>query len=164
MNAFAGVAFGVLADARARRRRRRGTIGAAIAFAAVAAALASGTGGHTPNAALTRDLALRVPAGRASETFTIDAPAGLAYDVRLTAPAAARVTLTVQIGAGAGWTAETGDESACSRSSASTTCLLHFAAGGNPGGRWTAVLSKDTAPAAAVEIAIRFLHLRGRAG
>jgi hypothetical protein len=170
MNAFPGVALGVVADARARRRRRRLLLaGATVALALLAAALVdlttgggrqqppgSAGGGGSP---IVRGVTVRVPAGEASVSFMIAASAELAYDVHLTAPARSGATLTMRIAPGVGWTVGTGDESACRRSSGLTSCLFHFARGGNPGGTWRAVVHHAGARPGIVAVTIAFLKL-----
>lgn len=167
MNAASSIAFGMLNEAHARRRRRR-SVGLVVALAVVTAVVVYGTTGGprqptrgpapaTPSTTLLRGATLRLPTGSTTKTFTIAAPAGLAYDVRITAPARSAVGLAMRIAPGTGWTLGTGDNAACRASSGRTACLWHFAAGGNPGGAWTAVVRKDTEPGASVGISIMFL-------
>ena len=40
-------------------------------------------------------------------------------------------------------------------------CLLHFAAGGNPGGMWSAVVRKTSIPAATLQVSVVFSRCRG---
>ena len=170
MAAFSGVDFGVLADARARQhRRRQRVIGALLIAAALSALLGYGTGGGTgrrsPGPTLvteaSRGVTLRLPAGRAAETFTISAPAGHAYDVTLTAPEGSRIVVAMNIGLGVGWTLATRADSGCRTAAGRTVCLLHFAAGGNPGGTWTAIVRKASSPAVTARIGVVFMPLAG---
>ena len=145
----------------------------AIAIVVVAAACAAGPrrAAHGPVAMqgprLLRAVTLRLPTGLATETLTIAASAELAYDVRVMAPAGSAVALAmrmpaistpVHIAPRSGWTVGTEDRAACRALPGRTACLWHFAAGGNPGGAWTAVVRKSTEPAATVEISIAFLR------
>ena len=97
-----------------------------------------------------------MPYGRATDTVRISAPAGRAYDVTLTAPAGSAIGLAMYIGPGTGWTLTTRDTTDCRASAGRSVCLLHFAAGGNPGGKWKAVVRKISAPAATVRILVTF--------
>ena len=164
MNAGSSIAVGRVNEAHARRRRRR-SVGLVVALAAVTAVVVySTTGGPqqptrgpapaAPSTTLSRAALLRLPTGPVTKTFTIAAPAGLPYDVRITAPARSAVGLAMRIGPGTGWTLGTSDTAACRATSGQRACLWHFAAGGNPGGAWTAVVRKETEPGASVEISI----------
>jgi len=170
MASLSGVDFGVLVDARARQhRRRRRVIGVLFIAAALSALLGYGAGGgkgSRPRAAgplteaLSRGVTLRLPAGRATEAFMISAPAERAYDVTLTAPAGSRIVVAMNIPAG-GWMFATRKDPGCRPSAGRTICLLHFAAGGNPGGLWRAVVRKDSIPAAMVRISVVFSQCLG---
>lgn len=168
MNAFSGAAFGVLADARARRWRRRSRVVlSALVLGLLAAGLAyfaPGGGGHrapghhfatAQSGTVWRggDLVL---IGHRAFNFEMHAPAGLAYDVTFTAPAASRAVVTMQIARGTGWTFSTRDDPACRTSAGRTRCLLHFASGGNPGGRWWADVRNTTASTAALQLRLTF--------
>jgi len=169
MAAFPSVAFGVLADARARQhRRRRMVIGCTLVVAVLSALVgyeaATGTGGAPhAGAPITEDSAasshgtsLQLPYRHATDTFRISAPAGRAYDVTLSAPAGSAIAMAMYIGPGTGWTLTTRDTTDCRASAGRTVCLLHFAAGGNPGGTWNAVVRKISVPAATVRIHVTF--------
>lgn len=173
---------GVIEEARRRQRRHRG-VGACVllvvAAAAVIGSLSSGGGrgtahGGTPVAkggtAFVRGSALRLPRGRATTTFTINAPAEHPYDVTVTAPAASAIVLTMKIPAvtndriispEAGWTVNTLSDPSCHTEAGHTSCLLHYAAGGNPGGRWTGIVHKTSLPAAPVHISVVFARQAG---
>lgn len=166
MASFAGAAFGVLADARGRqRRRRRRIVGAASLALVLSPVLAYVAVGGTPGGApapvfdrvdLNYAWQLRLPAGAATDTFAVTAPADREYRVGIRAPAASALVMTTTIGPGAGWTLATRHDSDCSTIANRTRCLLPFAAGGNPGGTWKVVVRKISAPAAAVRIFFTF--------
>jgi len=173
MTSYPGLAFGVVADARARRHRRRQRIIAAMLVAAVpstvlgyAATGGTGPGPRAPapvtesSSPLSRGETIRLPTGRATETFTISAPAQHAYDVTLTAPAGSAIVVAV-VFAGGGWTLGTRNDAACRTRDGRTLCLLHFAAGGNPGGSWTATVRKDSPPAVTARIGLVFARREG---
>ena len=164
---------GVIEDARSRQRRHR-RVGAcllvAVASGAVIAALYGGGGAHIPSGGApvargrppsAEGAVLRLPSGRAATTFTITAPVAHAYDVTVAAPAASAIVLTMKISPGAGWTVNTRDDPSCHTATGHTSCLLHFAEGGNPGGTWTAIVNKTSLPPARVHIGIRFARHAG---
>lgn len=167
MMSYSGVAFGVLADARARQhRRRRLVIGCALVVAVVgalagyeAAGNGAGPGAGAPitqdSAAFSHGTSLQLPYGRATDTFRIRAAAGRAYDATLTAPAGSAIAVTIN-GAGIGWTLTTLDTADCRASAGRTVCFLPFAAGGNPGGTWEAVVHKTTLPPVDARFSIIF--------
>ena len=169
MASSSGVAFGVLADAQTRQHRRRLAIGRVLLVGLLGALLgygAAGGGGRGPRApapvteggaTVASGLTLPLPPGRASETFAVSAPADRAYDVTLVAPAGSAVVVSMNIAAGAGWTIATRDATSCRMAAGLTLCLLHFAAGGNPGGIWKAVVRKASVPAARARITIVFM-------
>jgi hypothetical protein len=173
MSSSAGLAFGVVADARARQhRRRQRVIGTMLGVALLSAVLGyAAVGGNGPgprapgpvtesSARFSRDVTLRLPPGRATETFTISAPAEHAYDATLAAPAGSAIVVAVTI-AGGGWTLATREDAACGTSAGRTLCLLHFAAGGNPGGTWTATVHKYSSPAVDARISVVFAPRAG---
>lgn len=92
--------------------------------------------------------------------FTIPAPAGRAYDVTLSAPAGSAIVVALVI-PGGGWTLATRHDTACKTRAARTLCLLHFAAGGNRGGTWTATVRKDSSPALNARISVVFAPRAG---
>jgi len=159
---------GVIEEARSRQRRHR-RVGACVVLAvasAVVIGFVSGGGGkgNAPGgaavanggAAVVRGFTLRLPRGRSTTTFTVIAPARRAYDVTVVAPAASAIVLTMKISPGVGWTVNTLDSSECHTVAGHTDCLLHFAEGGNPGGKWTGILHKSAVPAARVHVSIEF--------
>lgn len=158
---------GVIKDARSRQRRHRRAGACLLLAGALAAVIASNSGGGggtargEPAAAQGRagfvhSATLRLPRGRSTTTFTITAPAAHAYDVTVATPAAAAIVLTMKISAGTGWTLNTLHDPGCHTMAGRTDCVLHFAEGGNPGGRWTAIVHKTSLPAARGRITIAF--------
>ena len=158
---------GVIKDARSRQRRHRRAGACLLLAGALAAVIAShsGGGGGTARgkpagahgrAGLVQGTALRLPRGRSTTTFTITAPAARAYDVTVAAPAAAAIVLTMKITAATGWTLNTLHDPGCHTIAGRTDCVLHFAEGGNPGGRWIATVHKTSLPAARSRITIAF--------
>jgi len=132
-------------------------------LAATLAHVAAGTGpGRAPTPAtansawLWRAVNVSLPAGRTNHAFTINAPAHHAYDVTLAAPVGSAIVLTMNIATGTGWTITTRHDPGCSTSATGTACVSHFAAGGNPGGTWKAVVRKTSAPAVNVRLTIIF--------
>lgn len=122
-------------------------------------ALAPLTESSTP---FSRGVTVRLPAGRATKTFTVSALVGHAYDVTLTAPTGSAIVVAMTIGPGAGWwTLSTRNKAACRTTAGRTLCLLHFAAGGNPGGTWTATVRKDSPPAVNARISVVFAPRAG---
>jgi hypothetical protein len=55
---------------------------------------------------------------------------------------------------GESWTLNTLNGQGCRTVVRQTGCLLHFAAGGNPGGTWTGIVHKNSVPAALVRISV----------
>jgi len=176
MSAFSGAAFGVFADARARCwRRRRRVLETALVLGLLAAGFAyfaSGGGGRrAPEqrfGAARSGTVLRggdlILYGHKGFSFEVHAPAGLAYDVRFTAaPAASRAAVTMRIARGTGWTLSTRDDPQCRTSARRTTCLLHFAAGGNPGGTWWADVRNTGASTATLQLLMTFFKPAGSA-
>ncbi len=53
------------------------------------------------------------------------------------------------------------NDSDCHTLAGHTRCLLHFAEGGNAGGRWTGTVHKTAVPAATVHISIVFARHAG---
>jgi hypothetical protein len=138
-------------------------LGAVLGYAGVGG---NGPGPRAPgpvtesSARFSRGVTLRLPSGRATETFAINAPAEHAYDVTLAAPAGSAIVVAVTI-AGGGWTLTTRNDAACGTRARETLCLLHFAAGGNPGGIWTATVHKDSSPAVNARISVVFAPRAG---
>lgn len=141
-----------------------------IASAAVIASLnASGGGGATHSgapvakggAALVQGAALRPARGRSTTRFTITAPAAHAYDVTVAAPAASALVLTMKISAGTSWTLNVPEDQSCNTVAGQTRCTLHFAEGGNPGGKWTGIVHKAALPAERVRVSVVFSPHRG---
>ena len=160
---------GVIEDARSRQRRHR-RAGAGISLAiALAAALgylngggSDGSGRPSPpvskgGASFVQTASLRLPRGRAPSTFIVKAPAGHAFDVSVEAPSAAAVALTMNFGFSPGLTVQTlTDRQDCRILAATTSCVVHFAAGGNAGGTWRWTVTKTSVPAARVHIRVVF--------
>jgi hypothetical protein len=168
MNALAGTTLGVFAEARVRYwRRSRVVMGLALALGLLATGITysvSGGGAHrapgqrfgtaqTGRVMQGGDLVLY---GHRAFQFEVHAPAGLAYDVRFTAPAASRAAVTMHIARGTGWTFSTRDDPPCRTSAGRTRCLLHFAGGGNPGGIWWADVRNTSASTATLRLLITF--------
>jgi hypothetical protein len=158
---------GVIKDARSRQRRHHRAGACLLLAGALAAVIASnsGGGGGTAHgkapaahgrAGLVQGAEVRLPRGQSTTTFTITAPAAHAYDVTVAAPAAAAIVLTMKISAATGWTLNTLHDPGCHTMAGRTGCVLHFAEGGNPGGRWTAIVHKTSLPAARGRITIAF--------
>jgi hypothetical protein len=99
---------------------------------------------------------LRMPRGQATKRFAISALASHSYDVTVTAPATAAVAVTMNEGVGTRWTLDSLHGQGCHTSAGRATCLLHFAAGGNPGGTWTGVVHKTSILAVRVKVSIAF--------
>lgn len=116
-----------------------------------------GSSPGTSTESLVRRASLGLPAGPAGRTFTIVAPAQMAYDVRIAAPAQSVLHLATHVAPGTVWTVATTDRLSCRTSSGKTACLWHFAKGGNPGGTWTAVVRKHSGSSARVDISFFFL-------
>jgi hypothetical protein len=96
-----------------------------------------------------------MPRGRATETFSISALAYRTYDVTVTATASSVIGVTMNEGF-ARWTLNTLHGQDCHTRAGRAICVLHFAAGGNPGGTWTAVVRKTSIPAASVRVSVVF--------
>jgi hypothetical protein len=158
-------------EARRRQRRRRRGIALALLAAALATVLAlqasspppkpprSGAGNAASGA--TRHVSLGLPAGQSTSAFRIVAPANHAYEVSIVVPARSAIVLTVKIGPGSGWSVDTRRNQDCRATTTTTACLVPFAAGGNPGGTWTATIRKLSIPPAQVQVAIRFARRAG---
>lgn len=159
---------GVIEDARLRQRRHRRAgagISLAIAVAALAYLSAGGGGGSRRTrppvskggASFVQTASLRLPRGRATSTFIVKAPAGHAFDVSVEAPSAAAVALTMNFGFSPGLTVQTlTDRQDCRILAATTSCVVHLAAGGNAGGTWRWTVTKTSIPAARVHISVVF--------
>jgi hypothetical protein len=159
---------GVIEDARSRQRRHR-RAGAALTLAVALAVLAyaiagggDGSGGARPpvakdGASFVQTTSLRMPRGRTTFTFLVKGIAGHAFDVRFNAPASAALAVTTNIGTplGTGPTFHTlTDRQDCRTIAAEVSCLVHFAAGGTPGGTWRWTVTKSSIPAARVRISV----------
>lgn len=163
---------GVIEDARSRERReRRGVAGilAVVLLAGVVYALMSGGGGDrgqrsTPvsrgDGSNVTNASARLPRGRTSSVITIHAPADHAYDVTLQAPSRASVVLATNTGF-TGSQFNTLDRQICRTKRGSTTCIIHFAAGGNQGGTWKWTLTKLSTPPARIHLRIAFAARAG---
>ena len=98
---------------------------------------------------------LQMPRAPATQRFSVSASAHDAYDVSVTAPASSLISVTMQ-GAGFRWTLKTPHGQGCHTRAGRAVCVLHFAAGGNQGGTWTAVVHKASVPAASVRVSVVF--------
>jgi hypothetical protein len=111
----------------------------------------------TPGGApLTQTTSLRLPSGRTTSNITIHAPAGHAFDVTIEAPITAALTLDTRFGYPPLMVNTLNDPQACAVQGAEITCVVHFAAGGNAGGRWTWTVTKTSTPATRARIRIVF--------
>ena len=158
----------MIEDARARQRRHRRAAAAAWLVIALAALVYLDAGGgrgggrHPPPGVTTSGASphsatnLRMPRGPVSSTIVIHAPAGHAYDVTIKAPAQAAVVLRTSFGWPGPSFRTRGDPQNCRTAGGSTTCLIHFAAGGNAGGTWRWTLTKTSTPAALVQLTVAF--------
>lgn len=99
---------------------------------------------------------LQMPRGRATAKFSISALASRTYDVTVTATASSVIGVTMNEGIGTRWTLDTLHGQDCHTRAGRAICVLHFAAGGNPGGTWTAVVRKTSIPAASVQVSVVF--------
>jgi hypothetical protein len=165
---IASPAAGVIEDARSRQRRHR-RAGAAVSVAvalttALAYLNAGGGNGSAPTqprvskggAAFVQTANLRSPRGRTTSTFIVIAPADHAFDVNIEAPSAAAVALTTNFGFSGPTFHTLTDRQDCRTLAATTTCALHFAAGGNAGGTWKWTVTKTSIPGARIEISVAF--------
>lgn len=161
---------GVIDDARSRQMRHRRT-GAALFLAIALGALiylnAGGggrSGGDRPpvshaGAPFIQTSTLRLARGRTTSTFLVKGIAGHAFDARFDAPATAALTVTTNIGPGSGLgpTFHTlTDRGDCRVVAGEVSCVVHFAAGGTPGGTWRWTVIKTSTPAAVVHISVAF--------
>jgi hypothetical protein len=166
---------GVIDDARSRQKRHRRT-GAAVFLAIALAVLvymnAGGggrSGGDRPpvshhGASFIQTSTLRLARGRTTSIFLVKGIAGHAFDTRFNAPVTAALTVTTNIGPGSGLgpTFHTlTDRHDCRIAAAQVSCVVHFAAGGTPGGTWRWAVTKTSTPAAAVRISVAFNSHRG---
>jgi hypothetical protein len=157
-------------EARRRQRRRRRGIALALLAAALATVLlqASGpppkpprSGARNAASGTARHVSLGLPAGQSTSAFRIAAPVNHAYEVSIVVPARSAIVLTVKIDPGSGWSVDTRRNGDCRATTTTTVCLVPFAAGGNPGGTWTATIRKVSIPPAQVQVAIRFARWAG---
>lgn len=161
---------GVIEDARARQQRHR-RAGAVLFLAIALTALiylnaggGGGSGGDRPpvshaGAPFIQTSILRLARGRTTSTFLVKGIAGHAFDARFNAPATAALTVTANIGPGSGLgpTFHTlTDRRDCRIVAAEASCVVHFAAGGTPGGTWRWTVMKTSVPAAVVHISVAF--------
>jgi hypothetical protein len=164
---------GVIEDARSRQLRHR-RAGAAISLAiAIGASLAylnagggNGSGHSRPPVAhggtsFVQATTLRMPRGRTTSTFIVRAPADHAFDVSLATPSATALTLTTNFGFPGPTFNTLTDRQNCRTSQAMTSCVVHFAAGGNAGGTWRWTVTKASPAAAQTHISIVFNSHRG---
>jgi hypothetical protein len=134
----------------------------ALTVAVVAFGALAGIGGALNAAALsparTHTAVLRLPRGRSVGVFRLSAAAALGYDVTVGAPASAALSVVTHVNGGAMTLSvlySTHDQG-CVRRSRAVTCVLHFAAGGNPGGCWAMTVTKWSEPSARVAISVAF--------
>ena len=135
---------------RARMVAVAGGLGCVCAFAASGLAATPVPAGHVQSATL------ELPRGHATKRFAISALASHTYDVTVTAPATAAVTVTMNTIAGTRSTLGTLHDQGCRTTAGRVVCLLHFAEGGTPGGTWTVVVRKTSIPAAGVKVSVVF--------
>lgn len=164
---------GVIEDARSRQQRQRRGVGAVLAvvfLAGVVYSLAGGGGGGSgpPSAPVSSgdasnvtNASVRLTRGHTSSVITIDAPADHAYDVTLRSPAGAAVVLATNFGFPGPRINTLAERQICHTNAASTTCVIHFAAGGNAGGTWRWKLTKFSAQPARVHIRVVFAARAG---
>jgi hypothetical protein len=160
----------VIDDARTRQKQHRRTgvaLFLALALMALVYVNAGGggrSGGGRPpvshhEASFIQTSTLRLARGRTTSTFLVRGIAGHAFDARFDAPVTAAVTVTTNIGSGPGLgpTFHTlTDRHDCRILKAEVLCVVHFAAGGTPGGTWRWTVAKTSTPAAAVRISVAF--------
>lgn len=160
----------VIKDAQARQRRHRRTGAAALLIAgAVGAFAATGGGGadhthrsgRTGRSPLSRSVVIHLARGRSTKRFVIQAPAGHAYRVSLSAPAHTRIRLTMRINHLSGWSLALPQDPSCTTTPPSAQCTLNFASGGNPGGTWAGTLNKTTGSSETVLVRVAFVAHRG---
>lgn len=162
----------VIKDAQARQRRHRRTGVAVLLIAAAGAtgALAAGGGGADhrytsgqprKGSPFSRSAVIRLARGRSTGRFVIHAPADHAYRVRMTAPPHSRIRLTMRIDHFSGWSLALPGDHGCTTTTIAARCTLNFAAGGNPGGIWTATLYKTAGPTGMARVTITFAPYRG---
>lgn len=101
-----------------------------------------------------------LPRGRATRRFRIQAVAGHAYNVTVNAPASADLRIHMNTPGETRFVlyANTLHGPFCRAHAGRIGCLLPFAAGGVQGGRWTVVITKTSAPPAAVTVSVVFIH------
>jgi hypothetical protein len=161
----------VIDDARSRQRRHR-RAGVALFLALALALLAyidSGGGGRSGGgrppvshggASFIQTSTLRLGRGRTTSTFLVKGIAGHAFDARFDAPVTAALTVTTNIGPPPDLGFPTfhtlTDRHDCRVLAAEVSCVVHFAAGGTPGGTWRWTVTKTSTPAAAVRISAAF--------
>jgi hypothetical protein len=162
---------GVIDDARSRQRLHRRTGAAlflALALMAVVYLSAGGggrSGGDRPpvshdGASFIQTSTLRLPRGRTTSTFLVKGIAGHAFDARFDAPVTAAFAVTTNIGPPPDLGFPTfhtlTDRHDCRVVAAEVLCVVHFAAGGTPGGTWRWTVAKTSNPAAVVHISVAF--------
>ncbi len=101
---------------------------------------------------------MKLPLGRSTRTFRIQAVAAHAYDVTVEAPESAALRIHMNTLGGTRSVLDTIHGQSCHAHAGHIGCLLHFAAGGTPGGTWTVVITKTSAPPAAVAVSVGFIR------
>ena len=109
---------------------------------------------------------LVLPAGRSSARYQITAPspANYSFDVTVTAPASADISVNISTWYGAILTIldSTRDKEACSRRGAEDICVDRFPfLPAQRAGTWTVIASKRSGPAAVVHATVTFLKPAG---
>jgi hypothetical protein len=101
---------------------------------------------------------LALPHGPATRTFRIQAFPAHPYDVTVEASASAQLSIHMNTSAGARFVLDTIHGQSCHAHAGHIGCLLHFAAGGTSGGKWTVVITKTSAPPAAAAVSVVFIR------
>jgi hypothetical protein len=134
----------------------------ALTVAVVAFGALASIGGVPDAAALsparTHTAVLRFPRGRSVRLFRLSAPAAVSYDITVHAPASAALSVVTNVNRGAMTLSvlySTHDQG-CVRRWRAVTCTLHFAEGGNPGGKWAITVTKRSEPSATVALTVTF--------
>jgi hypothetical protein len=134
----------------------------ALTIGVVAVSAIAGIGGALNAAGLsrskTRTAVLRFPRGRSVRVFGLSAPAAVSYDITIDTAATAALSVVTHVNGSAltmSLLYSTHDQG-CVRRLRAVTCVLHFAAGGNPGGRWAMTITKRSVPSATVAVSVVF--------
>ncbi|MGI8713663.1 MAG: hypothetical protein ACR2NR_10865 [Solirubrobacteraceae bacterium] len=95
-----------------------------------------------------------LPLGCSTRAFTVHAVASHPYDLNVEAPRSAGLGIQTNTPGRTLAVLYTVHSQSCNVRSGHVSCLLHFAAGRNPGGQWTVVITKRSAPPAAVAVSV----------